>query len=79
MLLVAIVGLLLRWEGLVADWLESPDDPRLRARADRGIVLAAAVFRSWVFGASGSTISDDRITAELEQLMMHGVRGRSAQ
>ena len=43
-LLVAIVGLLLRWEGLVADWLESPDDARLRARADRGIVLAAAVF-----------------------------------
>ncbi len=43
-LLVAIVGLLLRWEGLVADWLESPDDPGLRARADRGIVLAAAVF-----------------------------------
>ena len=43
-LLVAIVGLLLRWEGLVGDWRESPDDPRLRARADRGIVLAAAVF-----------------------------------
>ena len=44
MLLVAIVGLLLRWEALVGDWRESPDDPRLRARADRGIVLAAAVF-----------------------------------
>jgi hypothetical protein len=43
-LLVAIVGLLLRWEGLVGDWRESPDDPRRRARADRGIVLAAAVF-----------------------------------
>ncbi len=43
-LLVAIVGLLLRWEGLVGDWREAPDDPRLRARADRGIVLAAAVF-----------------------------------
>jgi hypothetical protein len=43
-LLVAIVGLLLRWEALVGDWRASPDDPRLRARADRGIVLAAAVF-----------------------------------
>ncbi len=37
-------ALLLRWEGLVGNWRESPDDPRLRARADRGIVLAAGVF-----------------------------------
>ena len=42
-LLVAIVGLLLRWERFVGDRNAEPDDPRLRARADRAIVLAAAV------------------------------------
>ncbi len=43
-LLVAIVGLLLRWERLARDAAEHPDDARLRGRADRAIVLAAAVF-----------------------------------
>ena len=43
-LLVAIVGLLLRWERFARDAAEHPDDPRLRGRADRAIVLAAAVF-----------------------------------
>ncbi len=43
-LLVAIVALLLRWEALVRDAEAAPEDPRLRARADRAIVLAAAVF-----------------------------------
>jgi hypothetical protein len=43
-LLVAIVGLLLRWERFVGDRNAEPDDPRLRARADRAIVLAAAIF-----------------------------------
>jgi AcrR family transcriptional regulator len=53
-------------------------NPPVTARVGMGSVLAAAVFRSWVFGTGGSAISDDRITAELEQLMMHGVRGRAA-
>jgi hypothetical protein len=43
-LLVATVGLLVRWERFVGDRNAEPDDPRLRARADRAIVLAAAVF-----------------------------------
>ena len=43
-LLVAIVALLLRWERFARDAADQPDDPRLRGRADRGIVLAAAVF-----------------------------------
>jgi AcrR family transcriptional regulator len=53
-------------------------NPPVTARVGMGSVLAAAVFRGWVFGAGGSTISDEQITAELEQLMMHGVRGRAA-
>jgi len=53
-------------------------NPPVTARVGMGSVLAAAVFRSWVFGAGSATISDDRITAELEQMMMHGVRGRVA-
>ncbi len=43
-LLVAIVGLLVRWERFVGDRNAEPDDPRLRARADRAIVLAAGAF-----------------------------------
>ena len=43
-LLVAEVALLLRWESFVEASREAPEDPRLRSRADRAIVLAAAVF-----------------------------------
>jgi AcrR family transcriptional regulator len=51
-------------------------NPPITARVGMGSVLASAVFRGWIFGAAASTVSDERITAELEQLMMHGVRGR---
>ena len=43
-LLVAEVALLLRWESLVEASRAAPEDPSLRTRADRAIVLAAAVF-----------------------------------
>lgn len=43
-LVVLVVLGLLRWEALVARHREHPDDPGLRRRADRAIVLTAAVF-----------------------------------
>jgi hypothetical protein len=43
-LLVAEVVLLLRWESFVEASREAPDDPRLGSRADRALVVAAAVF-----------------------------------
>lgn len=53
-------------------------NPPVTARVGMGSVLGAAVFRGWIFGATESTVSDERITAELERLMIHGVRGRTA-
>ncbi|MGQ0480457.1 MAG: TetR/AcrR family transcriptional regulator [Pseudonocardia sp.] len=53
-------------------------NPPVTARVGMGSVLGAAVLRGWVFGSTGRTVSDERITAELEQLMIHGVRGRPA-
>ena len=43
-LLVALTLALLRWGALVAELGDHPDDPALRTRADRAIVLAAGVF-----------------------------------
>lgn len=43
-LVVLVVLGLLRWEALVAGQRERPDDPGLRRRADRAIVLTAALF-----------------------------------
>jgi AcrR family transcriptional regulator len=52
-------------------------NPPVTARVGMGSVLGSAVFRGWVFGTAPS-ISDERITTELEQMMIHGVRGRPA-
>jgi AcrR family transcriptional regulator len=46
-------------------------------RVGVGSVLATAVFRNWVFGSNAADIPDDRITNDLEQLLLHGVRHRS--
>ena len=43
-LVVAVTAVLLRWGALVAERRERPEDLVLRARGDRAIVLAAAVF-----------------------------------
>lgn len=43
-LVVFVVLGLLRWEALVARHREHPDDPGLRRRADRAIVVTAALF-----------------------------------
>ncbi len=43
-LVVALTLALLRWGALAAQRRERPDDPSLRGRADRALVLAAAVF-----------------------------------
>jgi AcrR family transcriptional regulator len=59
-------------------------NPPITARVGMGSVLAAAVFRGWLFSAAerasqrsgGKPLTDERITGELETLMIHGVRGR---
>ncbi len=43
-LLAAIVASLLRWSSLVDEWRASGGNERLRRRADRALMLAAAVF-----------------------------------
>lgn len=47
------------------------------ARVGVGSVLAAAVFRNWLFGP-GVDVSDEVATGELETLLVHGVRHRPA-
>ncbi|WP_037077171.1 TetR/AcrR family transcriptional regulator [Pseudonocardia spinosispora] len=47
-------------------------------RVGVGSVLATAMFRSWIFGSDATDIADDRITNDLEQLLIHGVRHRAA-
>jgi AcrR family transcriptional regulator len=54
-------------------------NPPVTARVGMASVLGAAVFRGWIFGRDEErAVSDERITAELERLMIHGVRGRAA-
>jgi hypothetical protein len=43
-LLVALVLALLRWEALIAERTARPGDDAVRARADRALVLAAAIY-----------------------------------
>src|SRR5882757_1996940 len=47
------------------------------ARVGVGSVLATAMFRGWIFGTNAGEVADDRITNELERLMIYGVRNRS--
>jgi hypothetical protein len=35
------------------------------------------MFRGWIFGTNAGEVADDRITNELERLMIYGVRNRS--
>jgi hypothetical protein len=42
-----------------------------------GSVLAASVFRNWLFG-HGTDASDEHVIRDLEALMAHGVRNRPA-
>ena len=50
-------------------------NPPITARVGVGSVLAAAVFRGWMF-APGGDPSDGAVAGELETLLMHGVRNR---
>jgi AcrR family transcriptional regulator len=53
-------------------------NPPITARVGVGSVLAAAVFRGWLFG-QGADVADAAAARELEALLMHGVRNRPEQ
>jgi AcrR family transcriptional regulator len=47
----------------------------ITVRVGVGSVLAASVFRNWLFG-HGADVSDENVIRDLEALMAHGVRNR---
>lgn len=50
----------------------------ITARVGVGSVLAAAVFRGWLFDRRIEGVTDDRIVGELQNMLIHGVRNRPA-
>lgn len=51
-------------------------NPPVTARVGVGSVLAAAVFRNWLFAGKPEPGADRRMISELESLLIHGVRNR---
>ncbi|GAA5146390.1 hypothetical protein GCM10023321_05770 [Pseudonocardia eucalypti] len=53
-------------------------NPPITGRVGVGSVLAAAVFRSWLFDRIVPESTDDDLIAELQTMLIHGVRNRPA-